>query len=67
VQTCREWRQLLNDGHYDFVVVSGNERGASQPVEARWTRSDPAAQLVLHVRTASVFRVTGAFATDGCR
>jgi len=66
VQTCLEWRQLLNGGHYDFVVVSANARGASQPVEAQWTRSDPAAQLVLHVRTASVFRVTGAFATDGC-
>ncbi len=66
VRSCREWRQRLNDGRYDFVVVSANARGAIEPVEARWTRSDPAAAPVLHVGTASVFRVSGAFGTSGC-
>jgi hypothetical protein len=64
--SCREWRQLLNAGNYDFVVVSANMRGNTEPPEARWTRSDPAAKLVLQVGTASVFRVSGTFGTDGC-
>jgi hypothetical protein len=67
VGTCREWRQLLNAGNYDYVVVSANTGGARAPVEAGWTRSDPAAQVVLDVGTASVFRVSGAFAPSGCR
>jgi hypothetical protein len=66
VGSCREWRQLLNAGNYDFVVVSGNARGARVPVEARWTRSDPAAEVVLEVGTASVFRVSGTFDSGGC-
>jgi hypothetical protein len=66
VGSCREWRQLLNAGRYDFVVVSANARGARAPVEARWTRSDPAAEVVLEVGTASVFRVAGTFGTNGC-
>jgi hypothetical protein len=66
VRSCREWRDLLNAGHYDFVVVSANTRGASEPVEARWTRSDPAAEVVLDVGNASVFRVSGTFAAARC-
>ncbi len=66
VSTCREWRQLLNEGDYDYVVVSANTRAAKEPVEAEWTRSDPAAAVVLRVGTASVFRVSGTFDADGC-
>jgi hypothetical protein len=67
VRTCPEWRQLLTRGHYDLVVISANNSGAKEPVQAGWTRSDPnAAKLVVRAGTASVFRVAGDFDTNGC-
>ncbi len=55
-------------GHYDFVVISANNTGAKEPVEASWTRRDTAAAtLVVRAGTASVYRVTGDFDANGCR
>jgi hypothetical protein len=67
VKSCTEWRRLLTSGHYDYVVISGNNNKAREPVEARWTRTDPAATPVRRVGTASVYRVTGDFDGDKCR
>jgi hypothetical protein len=66
VKTCEEWRRLLTAGNYDFVVISGNSSKAREPAEARWTRSDPAATLVVRAATASVYRVTGTFDPNRC-
>ena len=64
--TCREWRQLLDDGKYDYVVISPNASNAPEPPSADWTRSDPAAQLILQAGKASVYRVHGTFNPDTC-
>jgi hypothetical protein len=67
VRTCPEWRRLLTDGHYDYVVISANNSKAGEPVAASWTRSDTAAAtLVVRAGTASVYRVTGDFDPNGC-
>jgi hypothetical protein len=66
ISSCPEWRRQLNAGRYDYVVISANLRRANEPTEARWTRSDPAAELVSEVRTASVYRVKGAFDPHAC-
>ncbi len=53
-------------GNYDFVVVSANTRGASEPVEARWTalgsRRGAGAPRRHRVRVPR----SGAFGTGGC-
>jgi len=64
--TCREWRQLLNNGNYDYVVISPDSRDDPEPPTAAWTRSDPAAVPVLHEGKASVFRVQDRFDPTKC-
>ena len=64
--TCAEWRRLLNDGHYDYVVISPDSKSLPEPESAAWTRSDPAAVPVLHDGKASVFRVNGTFDPNTC-
>ena len=60
VQSCEEWRRLLNEGRYDYVVTFGDDPGVrNTPVEAEWTRTDPAATLVEQVGAAAVFRLDG--------
>jgi hypothetical protein len=66
VSTCAEWRQLLNDGKYDYVVISPDSRNQPEPKTAAWTRTDPAAVPVLHTGKASVFRVDGPFDPATC-
>ena len=66
VGSCPEWRRLLTAGHYDFVVISANNTKAKEPVQARWTRSDPAATLIVRAATASVYRVKGDFDANRC-
>ena len=63
---CREWRRLLNDGDYDYVVTAGRTADAAEPVEAAWTRSDPAAMILRREGTATVFRIDGPLAADAC-
>ena len=37
----REWRRLLNDGDYDYVVTAGRTADAAEPVEAAWDSLRP--------------------------
>ncbi len=38
IKQCQEWREALNDGDYDYVVISPDQRTqGSSPVEAEWT------------------------------
>ncbi len=67
VTTCAEWRQLLNDGHYDYVVISPDSKNEPAPPTAAWTRSDrAAAEQIVHSGKASVFRVKGPFDPSTC-
>jgi hypothetical protein len=71
ISSCRAWRTTLNRGHYQYVVTTDNRiffttELASQP-EGDWTRSDPAARLLLAPnRAIQVFRLTGKLHPDRC-
>jgi hypothetical protein len=68
---CRAWRTALNRGHYQYVVTTASRIAFTTHLvpspEAGWTRSDPAARLVLSPnRAVQVFRVTRPLHPDRC-
>jgi hypothetical protein len=71
ITSCRAWRTVLNRGHYQYVVTTANvvfftTRLVPSP-EVDWTRTDPAARLVLSPSEAiQVFRLTGRLHADRC-
>jgi hypothetical protein len=71
ITSCRAWRTALNRGHYQYVVttaraVTFTTRLVHSP-EVDWTRTDPAARLVLSPSWAiQVFRLTGPLHPDRC-
>jgi hypothetical protein len=39
--SCEEWREALNDGDYDYVVITPDQQTqTTSPVEANWTLDD---------------------------
>jgi hypothetical protein len=78
VDQCETWRRALNDGDYDYVVISPDQRTqAAPPVEADWTRpgkNEPrlAAREVLAFTSGEpsdrtyVFELTGDLDPAGC-
>jgi hypothetical protein len=71
ITSCQAWRTALNRGHYQYVVTTARAvffttRLVPSP-EGNWTRSDPAARLVLAPSWAiRVFRLTGPLHPDRC-
>jgi hypothetical protein len=71
ITSCRAWRMALNQGHYQYVVTTANRvffttRLVHSP-EVDWTRTDPAARLLLSPnRAIQVFRLTGPVHPDRC-
>jgi hypothetical protein len=71
ITSCRAWRTALNRGHYRYVVTTARSvffttRVVPSP-EGDWTRTDPAARLVLSPSWAiQVFRLTGPLHPDRC-
>jgi hypothetical protein len=69
--TCRAWRAAVNRGHYQYVIITASRiffttRLVDSP-EVEWTRTDPAARLVLSPnRAIQVFRLTGPLDPDRC-
>jgi len=69
---CREWRQALNEGDYDYVVTGFREpteelgTRPDEPREAGWTRGDPAADEIVHDEDVSVFALDGMLDPAGC-
>lgn len=72
--TCRDWRQAVNAGHYQYVVATATRtmwsRALSYAPEADWTRSDPAARPVFAHQgphaPVQVFRLSGPLDVAGC-
>ncbi len=67
--TCRQWRQLLNAGDYDYVVTSRDriEPGKpTYPATAHWTEA-PGATIVLKWPPTVVYKLKGPLAPSGCR
>jgi hypothetical protein len=63
---CRQWRQLVNEGHYDYLVLSPDARGGHEPRELAWTERDPAAERVAHDAPATAFRLHGPLDPNSC-
>jgi hypothetical protein len=71
ITSCRAWRTALNRGHYQYVVTTDSRVFFTTQLvhmpESDWTRSDPAAKLVLSPSpTIQVFRLTGPLHPDRC-
>jgi hypothetical protein len=67
--SCEQWRGVLNDGDYDYVVASLDRiepGGPRFPPEASWTR-DPNAVVVLRRAPTVVYRIDGPLPVAGCR
>ncbi len=65
---CREWRRLLNAGHYDYVVASRDRVESGEPpypASAVWT-AGPGAKVVLRKPPTVIFRLTGSLAPSAC-
>jgi hypothetical protein len=66
--SCREWRRLIDAGHYEYVVASRDRiepGGPPYPPSARWTEG-PTAKLLLAVPPTKVFRLTGPLNPGAC-
>ena len=57
-RSCRRWREAVNGGGYDYLVVAPLYTGAEPPPAAEWARS-PATSEALRDRAVSVVRVNG--------
>jgi hypothetical protein len=66
--TCRQWRRLLNAGHYDYVVTTRDRIEPGKPLylaSARWT-SGPGAEPVLRKPPTVIFKLTTPLDPSGC-
>ena len=67
--TCRQWRHLLNEGAYDYVVASRDRIEPGKPPyppAAHWTQA-PGATVVLRKPPTVVYELKGSLDPSGCR
>jgi hypothetical protein len=60
-QDCAQFRRLINEGNYDYVVATRDRIEAGKPPfpkQAKWTEG-PNAEVVLKKKPTVVFRITG--------
>jgi hypothetical protein len=72
---CPQFRRAVNEGEYDYVVMSENTQDSPQseywfPIFA-WSKTDPALELVVEERNVTpqpdfVFKVNGKMDPAGC-
>jgi hypothetical protein len=66
---CKQWRQLLNAGHYDYVVTTRDrtEKGKPPyPDSTRWTEG-LGVEEILRVPPTAVFKLKGPLDPAACR
>jgi len=66
--SCRRWRELLNEGGYDYVVTTRDRVEPNKPPfpeTAKWTES-PAAEPILWKPPTVVFQLNGPLAPSAC-
>ena len=71
ITSCRAWRAAVNRGHYQYVVTTAQAVFFTTQLvhspEGDWTRTDPAARLILSPNWAiQVFRLTGPLHPERC-
>jgi hypothetical protein len=68
-RTCRQYRRLLDEGGYDYVVVTRDRLEPGKPPypsSAQWTH-DRNAHVVLKKPPTLVFKLTGSLSPSACR
>jgi hypothetical protein len=66
--TCPRWRRLLNEGHYDYVVATGDRMEPGRPPyppTARWTAA-PGAHVVLRHPPTVVYKLSTPLDPSSC-
>jgi len=66
--TCRQWRQLLNAGDYDYVIATRDRIEPNKPPypqTAAWTAS-PTATVVLRKPPTVVYKLSGPLDPSAC-
>jgi hypothetical protein len=67
--TCADWRRLLNEGHYDYVVTSRDRIEPGKPPyppAARWTAA-PGATVVLRKPPTVIYKLRTPLDPSACR
>ncbi len=67
--TCPEWRRLLNEGNYDYVVTSRDRIEPSKPPypnTSRWTEA-PGATVVLRKPPTVIYKLRTPLSPSACR
>jgi hypothetical protein len=67
--SCKQWRRLLADGDYDYVVTSRDriEKGKpAYPETTRWTEG-LGVEEILHKPPTAVFKLKGPLDPESCR
>jgi hypothetical protein len=65
---CAQWRQAINDGHYDYIVTTP-KIGAIEvnaPPEALWTAKDKNVKAVITTGPAAVYKINGPLDPASC-
>ncbi len=67
--TCRQWRRLVNEGNYDYVVTSKDRVEPGKPPyppTTRWTEA-PQATPISKTPPTVVFKLSGPLDPSACR
>jgi hypothetical protein len=68
INVCRQWRQEINEGNYDYVVTTPRvgESEERDPPENVWTTLDDNIELVLRSGPARIYEVNGELDPKTC-
>jgi len=67
-ETCRRWRELIDAGHYDYVIATRDRIEPGKPpypATARWTEG-PGAQPILRKPPMVIFKLTHPLDPSAC-
>jgi hypothetical protein len=68
-QTCRQYRRLLDEGDYDYIIATRDRLEPGKPPyppTAKWTEG-PGARVVLRKPPTVVFKLSGRLDPSACR
>lgn len=67
IESCRRWRERIDRGRFDAVVITPEDPGSPfPPAQIGWTATDAAAVPVLRVNPAGVFLLAGPLNPVAC-
>ncbi len=67
IETCRRWRERIDAGRFDAIVITPEDPGSPlPPAQIDWTATDRAAVPVLRVNPAAVFVLAGPLNPASC-